>query len=56
MDYIAHGVTKSWTQQSNFHFTSSYTGIIVRVRCYHYLLFFDKAETQVKQIVRHMNL
>ena len=21
MDYIVHGVTKSWTQLSNFHFT-----------------------------------
>ena len=23
MDYIGHGVTKSWTQLSNFHFQSS---------------------------------
>ena len=24
MDYIVHGVTKSWTQLSDFHFTSLY--------------------------------
>ena len=32
MDYIVHGVTKSQTQLSDFHFTSLYNGMLFNVK------------------------
>ena len=37
MDCIVHGVVNSWTRLSDLHFTTTYAGVIVRVRCYYYL-------------------
>ena len=38
MDYIVHGVAKSWTRLSNFHFQTNEGSLVLQVPPNHFLL------------------
>ena len=45
MDHIVHGVAKSWTQLSDFHFTSLHIYIYIYIYMYTYIYIFIQWNT-----------